>query len=237
MLKKDENRTPLIKTEKVIKTYFIGQVPVEALRGIDLEIRSGEFAAIMCPSGSGKSTLMHILGMLDRPAEGHYFFKGRRMEELNDIELSAVRNREIGFVFQFFNLLPHLTILQNVELPLAYAGVGGGERRERAKVALEKVGLADRLRHLPTEISGGERQRAAIARALVTEPSVIMADEPTGNLDTHTGGEILELFAQINERGTTNILITHEPEIARYARRVIQMRDGVITKIVDSREI
>ncbi|MCD6386108.1 ABC transporter ATP-binding protein [Candidatus Sumerlaeota bacterium] len=227
----------MIKTERLNKTYQIGPIKVPALRGVDIEIKSGEFIAIMGPSGSGKSTLMHILGMLDRPSSGHYYFKSRKIDELNDTELSATRNREIGFVFQFFNLLPHLTILQNVELPLAYGGVVARRRRERARAALEKVGLAGRMNHLPTEISGGERQRAAIARALVTEPSVIMADEPTGNLDTRTGKEILNLFKEINQRGTTIILVTHEEEIARFSQRIIFLRDGEIIKIVPTNEL
>lgn len=237
MDKLSHNDKPLIKAERLAKTYKIGPIEVPALKGVDIEIKNGDFVAIMGPSGSGKSTLMHILGMLDRPTSGHYYFKNQRMEELTDKELSAMRNREIGFVFQFFNLLPYLTIQQNVELPLAYGGVSARERRERARVALEKVGLAHRANHLPTEISGGERQRAAIARALVTEPSVIMADEPTGNLDTRTGREIMNLFTEINQRGTTIILVTHEEEIARFSRHTIFLRDGEIIKIVPSDEL
>ncbi len=221
----------LIKIVDLVKTYHIGTIEVPALKGVDIEINYGDFLAIMGPSGSGKSTLMHILGMLDRPSEGNYLFKGKKMEDLNDIELSATRNREIGFVFQFFNLLPHLSILQNVELPLAYGGEGARARRERAIAALERVGLGDRIHHSPTEISGGQRQRAAIARAIVSEPSVIMADEPTGNLDTKTGTEIMDIFTEINQRGTTIILVTHESEIAEYSETSIFIRDGLITDI------
>ena len=227
----------LVEIVDLKKSYFIGSIEVPALQGVNFMITHGEFIAIMGPSGSGKSTLMHILGMLDRPTGGHYFFKGRKMEELNDRELSTTRNREIGFVFQFFNLLPHLTILQNVELPLAYGGVSSRVRREKAMKALERIGLADRLHHSPTEISGGQRQRAAIARAIVSEPSVIMADEPTGNLDTRTGKEIMEIFSQINQTGTTIILVTHEPEIARYAQKIIFIRDGNITATVTGAEV
>ena len=222
----------LIRTIEMHKTYVIGSIEVPALRGVDITINYGDFLAIMGPSGSGKSTLMHILGMLDRPTRGHYYFKGHKMEELNDTDLSMFRNREIGFVFQFFNLLPHLTILQNVDLPLAYGGFHARTRREKATAALERLGLGDRLHHSPTEISGGQRQRAAIARAIVSEPSVIMADEPTGNLDTKTGNEIMEIFSEINSRGTTIILVTHESEIAQFARSTIVIRDGLITETV-----
>ncbi len=227
----------LIKTEHLEKIYRIGTIEVPALKGVNIEIFPGDFYAIMGPSGSGKSTLMHILGMLDRPSKGHYLFKGKKMEDLNDVELSRTRNHEIGFVFQFFNLLPHLTILQNTELPLAYGGVPARDRRERALISLERVGVADRIHHLPTEISGGQRQRAAIARALVTEPSVIMADEPTGNLDTVTGKEIMSMFSEINQKGTTILLVTHEREIAQFAEKVIYIRDGNIQKISSGKEI
>jgi putative ABC transport system ATP-binding protein len=233
----NNNSKSLIVTTRLEKTYLIGTIEVPALKGVDLTIEQGEFIAIMGPSGSGKSTLMHILGMLDRPSGGHYLFKGKKMEELNDLELSSTRNQEIGFVFQFFNLLPHLTILQNVELPLAYGGVHARERRTRANAALERVGLGDRVHHSPTEISGGQRQRAAIARALVSEPSVIMADEPTGNLDTKTGSEIMQLFSEVHKRGTTIILVTHESEIAQFAEKAIFIRDGLIQKIVPGSEL
>ena len=232
-----KTRATLIETKTLAKIYTIGSIEVPALKGVDLTLSYGEFVAIMGPSGSGKSTLMHILGMLDRPTSGHYLFKGRKMEDLNDIELSHTRNKEIGFVFQFFNLLPHLTILQNIELPLAYGGIHARERREKANHALEHVGLADRIHHSPTEISGGQRQRAAIARAIVSIPSVIMADEPTGNLDTRTGAEIMGLFSEINKQGTTIIIVTHEAEIARFAEKVIFIRDGNIQKIVAGSEI
>jgi putative ABC transport system ATP-binding protein len=208
----------------------MGDQTVRALRGIDLEVRSHEFVAIMGPSGSGKSTLMHILGCLDRPTRGSYLLSGQRVETLDDRALSLTRNREIGFVFQSFNLLPQYTIVQNVELPLIYGGTHSRERRERAEEALSRVGLGDRLGHRPNELSGGQRQRVAIARALIGRPAMIMADEPTGNLDTRTGAEIMAILEEIAAGGSTIILVTHEPEIALYARRVVHIRDGLVER-------
>jgi putative ABC transport system ATP-binding protein len=221
---------PPIRVQDLRKTYRMGGTEVCALRGINLEVSAGEFAAIMGPSGSGKSTLMHILGCLDRPTEGVYELEGRRVESLGDAELSATRNRSIGFVFQSFNLLPQYSILRNAELPLVYAGVPARERKERAREVLERVGLGERVRHRPNELSGGQRQRAAIARALITRPAIVMADEPTGNLDTKTGREIMTLFQEIAAQGATIILVTHEPEIALRASRVITVRDGLVER-------
>ncbi len=218
--------TPLIVLEKLTKVYSTGAEDVYALRGISLQIRANEFVAIMGPSGSGKSTLLHILGCLDSPTSGRYLFRGRDVSQLNDDELARIRNREIGFVFQAFNLLPRATALKNVELPLIYAGVPAEERRQRARAALEAVGLGDRLSHRPNELSGGQRQRVAIARALVIRPSLILADEPTGNLDTASGQEIMRLFSELWSQGNTIVLVTHEEYIARYAQRIIRLRDG-----------
>lgn len=218
----------LIEIQRLYKNYIMGEVEVPALMDINLKIEKNEYVAIMGPSGSGKSTLMNILGCLDTPSQGHYLFNQVDVSELNDDELSAMRNREIGFVFQNFNLLPKLSALQNVELPLVYAGIAKPDRHERAVQALERVKLADRMGHKPTELSGGQRQRVAIARALVSRPGILLADEPTGALDSKTGVEIMGLFEELHREGNTIILITHEQEIADYAHRTIHIRDGKI---------
>ena len=218
----------VIEIEGVTKLYKMGSETIHALRGVSLNIRRNEYLAIMGPSGSGKSTLMNMLGCLDTPTEGRYEFSGKNVAHMVDDELADIRNREIGFVFQTFNLLPRSDALHNVELPLIYAGLSKHERIERAKVALDNVGLGDRLHHRPNELSGGQRQRVAIARALVTRPSIILADEPTGNLDSKTGVEIMALFEQLYEQGNTIIVVTHEEDIAGHARRIIRLRDGFI---------
>ncbi len=223
-------KEPLIRLEGVSKVYGAGEAAVHALREVDLAIGRGEYVAVMGPSGSGKSTLMHILGLLDTPTSGSYRLDGREVSTLGGRRLAHLRNREIGFIFQSFNLLPRATLLRNVELPLLYAGVERRERRRRALEALEAVGLGERVHHRPNELSGGQRQRAAIARALVTRPSVIMADEPTGNLDQRTGREILEIFETLHGRGQTLIVVTHDPGIARRAGRTVTLVDG---RIVD----
>jgi putative ABC transport system ATP-binding protein len=217
-----------IKAEQLVKNYEMGAEKVHALRGVDLEIHRGEYVAIMGPSGSGKSTLMNIIGCLDTPTAGKYWLAGRLVSELDDDQLASIRNKEIGFVFQTFNLLPRATALHNVELPLIYNGTPPSERLTKAKRALEVVGLADRTHHKPNELSGGQRQRVAIARALVNSPSIVLADEPTGNLDTQTGEEIMALFARLHREGNTIILITHENDIARHANRIIHIRDGKV---------
>jgi len=218
----------VIKTEGLTKVYEMGAEQVHALSGVDLEIRKGEYVAIMGPSGSGKSTLMNLIGCLDSPSAGRYWLAGKLVSELDDDELAYIRNKEIGFVFQTFNLLPRATALHNVELPLIYNGTPAEERIEKAKKALERVDLADRMSHKPNELSGGQRQRVAIARALVNSPSIVLADEPTGNLDSKTGEEIMALFKNLHSQGNTIILVTHEHDIAQNAHRVIFIRDGKI---------
>lgn len=218
----------MIKIQDLKKTYFTGRLSVEALRGITFHIRPGEFAAIMGPSGSGKSTLMNLLGLLDRPTAGSYILNGMETAGMNEKELARERNRKIGFVFQTFNLLSRLTAQKNVELPLIYGGISPGERRKRASLALERVGLADRTHHFPNELSGGQNQRVAIARALVNRPSVILADEPTGALDTRTGEEIMAIFQELHREGATIVLVTHEADIAKHAQRILRFRDGLL---------
>ena len=218
----------VIDIENITKDYVMGEEIVRALRGVSLQIRRNEYLAVMGPSGSGKSTLMNMLGCLDTPTSGRYEFNGRNVAEMDDDELAAIRNREIGFVFQTFNLLPRATSLRNVELPLIYAGMDPEAREERATQALTDVGLGDRIQHKPNELSGGQRQRVAIARALVNNPSIILADEPTGNLDSKTGEEIMVLLEDLYQRGHTIILVTHERDIAAHARRTIHLRDGVV---------
>ena len=219
---------PLIRTEGLVRRYRMGRETVEALRSVDLVIQRGEYAAITGPSGSGKSTLMNILGCLDTPDAGSYWLNGQRVSAMRDNQLAHVRNREIGFVFQSFALLPRATALQNVELPLLYARVQRRDRARRAGEALARVGLADRARHRPAELSGGQRQRVAIARALVTNPSLLLADEPTGNLDTTTGEEILALFDELHRAGNTVVVVTHEAEVAARAQRILRVLDGRI---------
>ncbi len=218
----------VIDIENITKDYVMGEETVHALRGVSLQIQRNEYIAVMGPSGSGKSTLMNMVGCLDTPTSGRYEFNGRNVAEMNDDELAAIRNREIGFVFQTFNLLPRSDSLRNVELPLIYAGMDPQTREERAMQALSDVGLGDRMHHKPNELSGGQRQRVAIARALVNKPSIILADEPTGNLDSKTGEEIMALLEDLHHRGNTIILVTHERDVAAHARRTVHLRDGVI---------
>ena len=216
----------MIRTEALTKTYKMGKVEVHALRGVDIQIAEGEYTAIVGPSGSGKSTLMHILGCLDRPTSGTYVLAGEDVSQLSRARLARVRNRDVGFIFQSFHLLPRANVLRNVELPLVYAGASRKTRRERATEALERVGLGDRLRHRPNELSGGQRQRVAIARALVTRPRILFADEPTGNLDQQSGLEVMELFGELNAEGHTVILVTHDRNVASHAHRIISLVDG-----------
>ncbi|TES92771.1 MAG: ABC transporter ATP-binding protein [Candidatus Cloacimonadota bacterium] len=224
----------MIELIDVKKIYSMGKVEVRALNGVTLSIKEGEFLSIMGPSGSGKSTLMHIIGCLDKPTEGKYSLNGKKVMALDDDELSRIRNKSMGFVFQTFNLITRQTCLYNVELPLVYAGMHSKERRKRAVEVLTEVGLSDRIRHRPNELSGGERQRVAVARALVNEPMVILADEPTGNLDTKTGIEIMRLFAELHKKGKTVIVVTHDPEVAEFTERIVHIRDGVIVKDEDN---
>src|SRR5438477_11705394 len=219
----------IIRTWDLMKTYVIGVQPSHAVSGVDIEIRKGEYVAIMGPSGSGKSTLMNLIGCLDSPSSGLYYLNGNLVSEMDDDELARIRNKEIGFVFQTFNLLARATALHNVELPLIYNGTPAEERIERAKGALRLVDLESRMSHKPNELSGGQRQRVAIARALVNNPSIILADEPTGNLDSQTGGEIMALFDRLHQQGNTIILVTHEHDIAEYAHRVVHIKDGVVS--------
>jgi putative ABC transport system ATP-binding protein len=218
----------LIETLDLWKTYIMGAEEIHALRGVSLQLERGEYVAIMGPSGSGKSTLMNLIGCLDTPSKGSYLLNGKQVSQMNDNELARIRNEEIGFVFQTFNLLPRATALRNVELPLVYAGVAAKQREERARAALEKVELGARMAHRPNELSGGQRQRVAIARALVNNPSILLADEPTGNLDSKTGVEIMSIFERLHKAGNTIVLVTHEADVAAYAYRTIHLRDGQV---------
>ena len=220
----------MIRTEGLVKDYVLGVETVHAVRSVDLEIRAAEFVAVMGPSGSGKSTLMNMIGCLDTPTAGEYWLNGQPVSELSEDQLARVRNKEIGFVFQTFNLLPRATALHNVELPLIYAGVGGKDRRRLAAEKLELVGLADRMGHRPPEMSGGQRQRVAMARALVNDPAILLADEPTGNLDSVTSGDIMRQLSELNGQGHTIVLVTHERDIAEYAKRQVHLNDGMIEK-------
>ena len=226
-LPRPPERGPMIQLEDVAKVYRMGNVQVQALRGVSLHVHGGEFVAIMGASGSGKSTLMNIIGCLDLPTTGRYLLDGVDVRRLNDNQLAVIRNRKIGFVFQSFNLIPRSTALHNVEMPLIYAGLTAG-RRQRALAALDAVGLADRARHQPSELSGGQQQRVAIARALVTEPAILLADEPTGNLDSESSVEIMRLLVELNDDGRTIVLITHENDIAAFAKRVVRLKDGLV---------
>ncbi|MGH7499972.1 MAG: ABC transporter ATP-binding protein [Gemmatimonadales bacterium] len=230
MLPADAPRDAIIITRNLQRDYDMGGEIVHALRGVDITIRKNEFVAVMGPSGSGKSTLMNLIGCLDSPTAGEYWLNGHRVSDLDDDELARIRNKEIGFVFQTFNLLPRATALSNVELPLVYAGLGGRERKAQATDALTRVGLADRMQHRPNELSGGQRQRVAIARALVNQPSILLADEPTGNLDSATSEEILALFEELYRDGQTIVLVTHESDIAAHARRQVHLKDGRVER-------
>jgi putative ABC transport system ATP-binding protein len=224
----------MLEIRDVVKRYVTGDIDFTALKGVSLKIQKGEFTSIMGPSGSGKSTMMNILGLLDRMDKGTYILNGKNVSNLTSNEQAHIRNKEIGFVFQAFNLLPRMTVLENVELPMAYAGVSKKERREKALLALDKVGLSDRVKHKPNEISGGQKQRVAIARAIVNTPAVIMADEPTGNLDTKSSVEIMKIFQDLNSEGATVIMVTHEHDIAQHTKRIVRFRDG---EIVDDYEV
>lgn len=223
----------MIEVKDVYKTYKTGNIIFTALKGVSFKVEKGEFTSIMGPSGSGKSTLMNILGCLDRLDKGQYILNGKDVSHMGDNELARVRNKEIGFVFQNFNLLPRMTILENVELPMVYGGISSKDRRERALSALEKVGLTNWIKHRPNEISGGQKQRVAIARAIVNSPSVIMADEPTGNLDSQVSEDVMRIFQNLNNEGSTIIMVTHEPDIAQYTKRLVKVKDGII--ITDER--
>ena len=220
----------VIRVRQLEKNYRMGAETIHALNGLDCDIRENEYVAVMGPSGSGKSTLMNIIGCLDRPSSGEYWLSGENVSQFGDRALARVRNRRIGFVFQTFNLLPRANALQNVEVPLMYGGVGRRERRARAREALHRVGLSDRVKHKPNELSGGQRQRVAVARALVNDPDILLADEPTGNLDSRTGEDILNLFGTLHDTGQTIILVTHEPDVAKRAGRHVHLRDGVVTE-------
>ena len=227
----------VIEVQNLTRDYHLGETVVHALRGVTMSVASGEMVGIMGPSGSGKSTLMHLVGCLDTPTEGSVRIRGQDVSSLRETELAVVRNRRVGFVFQQFNLLPRISVLENVATPLLYAGVPARERRDQAAAALENVGLGDRLRHRPNELSGGQRQRVAVARALVTRPSIILADEPTGNLDSTTGKAILELFEAINSGGTTVLIVTHDPGIAEICPRVVYLRDGLIASETENSRV
>ncbi len=231
-----EKASEIIRLEDIRRIYRVGNQEVRALDGVSLSVYQNEYVAIMGPSGSGKSTLMNILGCLDSPSSGHYILNGVDVSEMGDGELADVRNREIGFVFQSFNLLPRYNALENVALPMVYAGVPARERMERAAAALESVALSERMDHKPNELSGGQKQRVALARALINDPSIILADEPTGNLDTHTSIEIMRLFEEIHSRGNTVIVVTHEEDIAAYARRIIRLRDGRVESDMENKD-
>lgn len=231
-----EKASEIIRLEDIRRIYRVGNQEVRALDGVSLSVYQNEYVAIMGPSGSGKSTLMNILGCLDSPSSGHYILNGVDVSEMEDGELADVRNREIGFVFQSFNLLPRYNALENVALPMVYAGVPARERMERAAAALESVALSERMDHKPNELSGGQKQRVALARALINDPSIILADEPTGNLDTHTSIEIMRLFDEIHSRGNTVIVVTHEEDIAAYARRIIRLRDGRVESDMENKD-
>src|ERR1700732_4578195 len=220
----------VIRTYDLLKTYIMGDQEINAVSGVDIEIKRGEYVAIMGPSGSGKSTLMNLIGCLDTPSSGQYYINGNLVSEMTDDELARIRNKEIGFVFQTFNLLPRATSLHNVELPLIYSGMPSAQRLERAKLAMKQVDLEQRMHHKPNELSGGQRQRVAVARALVNNPSILLADEPTGNLDTATGNEIMALFERLYQQGNTIVLVTHEHDIAMHAHRIIHVRDGKVEK-------
>jgi putative ABC transport system ATP-binding protein len=227
----------IIETRDLWKTYVMGSEEIHALRGVSINIERGEYVAIMGPSGSGKSTLMNLIGCLDTPSQGSYLLNGKQVSEMNDNELARIRNEEIGFVFQTFNLLPRASALHNVELPLIYAGVPAKDRQDRAKDALKKVELEERMMHKPNELSGGQRQRVAIARALVNNPSILLADEPTGNLDSKTGVEIMALFDKLHSGGNTIVLVTHEADVAAHAHRIIHIRDGQVERDVTSERL